>query len=81
MHPMSAVKGRRARNTSGVAEPVVLLQGRVPPEIHAQARDAADQLGISIANYLTQLVAADTAHHFVRPEGPFVQEPLIARSA
>lgn len=77
--PMGAVKGRRQAPWRG--QPVKNLQGQVPPEIHAQAIRAADELEVSVAVYLARLVEADLEHRFVRPEDPFVQEALIARSA
>lgn len=54
----------------------MLLQGRVAELTREAAREAADELGISMASYLERLVLADAQHHLVRPEGPFVQEEL-----
>ncbi|WP_284252936.1 hypothetical protein [Litorihabitans aurantiacus] len=71
---MSAVKGRKVRGSAG--EPVVLLQGRVIPAARDAAREAADELGISIAAYLEALVLADAEQRMVRPQAPYVQEVL-----
>lgn len=72
---MAAVKGRSRRNTR---EAVVFMQGRVPPEVRAMAGDAADDLGISLSQYLDALVRADAAERFVRPSEPYRQEQLPA---
>lgn len=71
---MSAVKGRKIRERRG--EPSVLLQGRVLPAAHEAAREAADEMGISIAAYLETLVLADAQQRIVRPQAPYVQEVL-----
>lgn len=70
---MGAMRGR-AHRPAGTA--TVPLQGRVPEHVRDSARDAADAAGISIATYLEKLVLADAQHHFVRPQGPYIQEAL-----
>lgn len=75
MFDMAAVAGR-SRRVAPPGAPTVLLQGRVAEPTRDAAREAADDLGISIAAYLEKLVLADAELHVVRPAGPFVQEEL-----
>ena len=76
---MGAVRGRAKRNSTLVAVPTVLLQGRVPVETRDAARTAADELGLSIAAYLEALVLADAEQRIVRPpRTPYQQEVMTA---
>lgn len=75
---MSAVRGRAKRNSSGPAEPTVLLQGRVSVDAREAARAAADHLGMSIAAYLEALVLADAEQRIVRPQATYRQEVMTA---
>jgi hypothetical protein len=54
---MPAVKGRSARPATD--EGTVPLQGKVSPRIRDKARKAASAAGISMAQYLEQLVERD----------------------
>ena len=55
---MSAQRGRRRRSHVGKPEPV-MLQARVAPESRSKANRAADAAGISLAEYLEELIERD----------------------
>ncbi|MBU2698549.1 hypothetical protein [Pimelobacter sp. 30-1] len=62
---MAAVKGRRRRSNDEVL--TVPMQGRVPVATREKARSVADSLGVSMAQYLTQLIANDELDEHGRP--------------
>jgi hypothetical protein len=61
---MGAIKGRAKRV---IDRPVALVQARVATEVHVKAHQAAKALGISLAEYVEQLIAHDTVDDDGRP--------------
>ena len=55
---MTAIRGRKSRSFSHRPNPV-LLQARIDPTVREKANTAASAAGISMADYVEQLIARD----------------------